>query len=51
MKMPIKSLFVSMFLVCAGLVNVIHAQGYDVDAQISSQAVGDGTYNYTITQQ
>lgn len=28
--------------------NVAHAQGYLASAQISSQAVGDGTYNYTI---
>jgi hypothetical protein len=38
-----------MFLSQAGLVGVIDAQGYVAGAQVSSQAVGDGTYNYTIT--
>src|SRR5438477_10889674 len=26
----------------------LHAQGYVVDAQITGQAAGNGTYNYTI---
>lgn len=49
MKKALKLALASMFLSHAGLVNVARAQGYAVDAQITNQAVGDGTYNYTIT--
>ena len=49
MKNILKFTLASMFLSLAGLVDAVHAQSYAVDAQISNQAVGDGTYNYTIT--
>jgi len=49
MKNALKMAFVSMFLWHAKLVDVAHAQDYIVDAQMTNQAVGDGTYNYTIT--
>ncbi len=49
MKKAITLVFASVFLSQAGLVGVTHAQGYVAGAQISNQAVGDGTYNYTIT--
>lgn len=42
------SVVLAISMLAAGL-NSSFAQGYVVDAQISSQAVGDGTYNYTIT--
>ncbi len=32
-----------------GMAATSHAQGINADAQLSSQAVGDGTFNYTIT--
>jgi hypothetical protein len=49
MKKALTLVLAAMFLSQAGLVGIIHAQGYVVDAQMTSHAVGDGTYNYTIT--
>jgi len=45
---------IALTLVClyfAGQSGKLLAQGYTVNAQISSQAAGDGTYNYTILLQ
>jgi len=49
MKKAITLALVSMFLSSAGLMNLVCAQGYAVDAKISNQDAGNGTYNYTIT--
>jgi hypothetical protein len=48
MKKTLKLALVSFSLLQAGLNGVLHAQGYLVNAQITSQAAGGGTYNYTI---
>jgi hypothetical protein len=48
MKKILKLALVSFTLLYPGLNGALHAQGYVVNAQITSQAVGDGTYNYTI---
>ena len=46
MKNVFKVSLLSLTLLCPGI--ALHAQGYIATAQISSQAVGDGTYDYTI---
>ena len=48
MKNTLKLAFVSFSLLCPAWDGMLHAQGYVVDAHMTSQAVGDGTYNYTI---
>ncbi len=48
MKKTLKLVLVSLSLFSPCLNNVLHAQGYIPSAQISGQAAGDGTYNYTI---
>ena len=39
---------IATLLITLGTAYVTHAQGYVVDAQISGQPAGDGSYNYTI---
>jgi hypothetical protein len=51
MKKILKLVLVSLSILSAGLENIIQAQGYIPTAQISSSAVGDGTYNYSILLQ
>jgi hypothetical protein len=48
MKKTLKLALISLSLLYPGLNSVTHAQSYVVDAQITSQPVGDGSYNYTI---
>lgn len=48
MKNILKLALITISVWYAGLNGALHAQGYVVNAQITGQAVGDGTYNYTI---
>jgi hypothetical protein len=48
MKNILKLALVSFGLLHPGSNGALHAQGYVVNASITSQAVGDGTYDYTI---
>src|SRR5471030_1623595 len=48
MKNTLKLALISFSLLCPAFNGVLQAQGYVVDAQITSQAAGNGTYNYTI---
>jgi PEP-CTERM motif len=48
MKNTLKLTLVSFSLLYLASERALHAQGYVVNAQITSQAAGDGTYNYTI---
>ncbi len=48
MKKILKMALVSFSLLYSGLNGALHAQSYVVNSQITSQAVGDGTYDYTI---
>jgi hypothetical protein len=48
MNKTLKITLLSSTLLCPCLVDTLHAQGYMVTAQMTSQAVGNGTYDYTI---
>jgi hypothetical protein len=48
MKNILKLALVLFSLLHPAWEGLLHAQGYIVNAQITSQAAGDGTYNYTI---
>ena len=48
MKKTLKLALVTFGLLYSGLNGALHAQSYIVNAQITSQPAGGGTYNYTI---
>jgi hypothetical protein len=48
MKKTLELALVSFSLLYSGLNGALHAQSYIVNAQITSQAIDDGTYDYTI---
>ena len=48
MKRTLTLALVSFSLLCLSREDTLHAQGYMATAQITSQAAGDGTYNYSI---
>ncbi len=49
MKNPLKIALLSSALLCPCLENTIHAQGLSATAQMTTQQLGNGTYDYTIS--